>query len=109
MRIGEMGTKVTVQMTPEGLLIPRDALGDLAIGELEAVRTRDAIIVRPKRAFADERERVRHALRAAGLLCEPDWKTPLPVSPDERARLVRKLAQGCPLSESIIADREDRI
>jgi hypothetical protein len=104
-----MGTAVAIQMTPEGLLIPSDALGDLATGELEAVRVGSAIIVRPKRSSADERDQVRQVLRAAGLLYEPGWETPPPVPPEERARLARELGGGQPLSESIIADREDRI
>jgi hypothetical protein len=47
-------------------------------------------------------------LHAAGLLYKPDWETPAEVSAEERARLAQKLAQGQPLSEIIIAEREDR-
>jgi hypothetical protein len=41
-------------------------------------------------------------------LYKPDWETPPDVPPEERARLAKKLAQGQPLSEVIIAEREDR-
>ena len=100
---------ITVQMTTQGLLIPRTALGDWEREELEAVREKQAIIIRPKPTSGDPRAQVRQALRRAGMLYEPDWETPLPVSPEERARLAKKLAQGQPLSEIIIADREDRV
>jgi len=103
-----VGTPVSIQMTRKELLIPRDALGNLATKDVEAVRVGDAIIVRPKRASDDERDQVRHVLQAAGLLYEPAWETPPPVPPDERARLAEKLGQAGPLSEAIIADRGDR-
>jgi hypothetical protein len=104
-----MDTTVIVQMTEKGLLIPRDALGDLETRELEAVREEETIVIRPKSPPDDERAQLRQALRAAGLLYEPGWEAPTPVPPEERARLARKLAQGQPLSEMIIADREDRV
>ena len=104
-----MGKTVAIQMTQEGLLIPHDALGDLAAGELEAVRAGDEIVVRRKKASTDERDQVRRVLQAAGLLYEPAWETPPPVPPEERVRLAEKLARSHPLSECIIADREDRI
>jgi hypothetical protein len=99
---------ITVQITRQGLLIPRKDLGDLGAEELEAVREKGTIIIRPKAATANERTRVRQALRAAGMLYEPEWASPPPVSPQERTRLARKLGQSGPLSEAVIADREDR-
>jgi len=104
-----MGKAISIQMTQEGLLIPRDALGDLVTRELEAVRVGDEIVVRPKRASTEERNQVRRVLQAAGLLYEPAWETPPPVPAEERVRLAEKLARGHPLSECILADREDRI
>lgn len=104
-----MDTTIAVRMTAKGLLIPRSALGDWEKEELEAVREEQAIIIRPKPTSCDTRAQVRQVLRRAGMLYEPDWETPPPVSPEERARLARKLAQGQPLSELIIADREDRV
>lgn len=103
-----MGAPVAIQMTRKGLLIPRDALGDLVAGELEAMRAGGEIVIRPIRASADERDRVRQVLRAAGLLYEPAWKAPPPVPPDERARLAEKLGQAGALSKVIISGRGER-
>lgn len=66
-------------------------------------------MIHPKSTRADTRAQVRQVLRTAGLLYEPDWETPPPVSPEERARLAQKLGQGRPLSEIIIEEREDRV
>ena len=98
----------SVQVTERGILIPREALGELDKSELEAIREEGQIVIRPKLCPVDERVRVQQVLRAAGLLYEPDWEHPSPVSQEERARLARKLASGPPLSEAIIAGREDR-
>ena len=103
-----MATTLTVQMTPQGLLIPRAALGGWYTKELEAVWEEHKIVIRPRPTPADVRSQVQRVLRVAGMLYEPHWETPPPVSPEERARLAKKLAQGQPLSEIIIADREDR-
>jgi hypothetical protein len=103
-----MATTIAVQVTPQGLLIPRTALGDWYMKELEAVWEKREIVIRPRPTPADVRSQVRQALRVAGMLYEPHWETPPPVSPEERARLAKKLAQGQSLSEIIIAEREDR-
>ena len=103
-----MGTSIAVHRTPRGLLIPRAALGDWCAEELEAVWEKQAIVIRPKPAHAGTRNQVRQVLCEAGMLYEPHWETPPPVSPDERARLASELAQGQPLSEIIIEDRKDR-
>jgi hypothetical protein len=95
-------------MTPQGLLIPHTALGNLGTQELEAVREKETIVIRPKVAPAETRTQVRQVLREAGMLYEPEWEIPPPVSPEERSHLAQKLAQGQPLSEAIIAEREDR-
>ena len=47
-------------------------------------------------------------MKAAGLVEELQWAPPPAVSAEERARLATKLSQGEPLSEIIIADRENR-
>jgi len=104
-----MRTTIAMQMTSKGLLIPRDALGDWESRDLEAVREGQSIVIRPRSTRADTRAQVRQVLREAGLLYEPDWETPPPVSPAERARLAQKLARGRPLSEIIIEEREDRV
>ena len=103
-----MTTVIVTQVTPQGLLIPYAALRDWKVDELEAVRRKQTILIRPKRGATDTRARVRQALHAAGLLYKPDWETLAEVSAEERARLAQKLAQGQPLSEIIIAEREDR-
>jgi hypothetical protein len=105
-----MTRTITAQMTPQGLLIPRAALGDWGLGALEVIQEQHAIIIRPKPVAIDEtRDQVRQILEAANLLYQPSWEMPPPVSSEERAKLARKLAQGRPLSEVIIAEREDRI
>ena len=103
-----MERTIPVQVTERGILIPHEALGELDKGELEAIREEGQIVIRRKLQPVDERARTRQVLRAGGLLYEPDWELPSPVSAGERARLARKLASGPPLSEAIIADREDR-
>jgi len=104
-----MEETIPVEVTENGLLIPHEVLGELDKGELEAVRQEGQIVIRPKLDPVEERVRVGQVLRAAGLLYEPDWEQPSPVSEEERARLARKLASGSQLSEMIIADREDRV
>lgn len=103
-----MTTVIATQVTPQGLLIPRAELHGWNVNELEAVRRKQTILVRPKRAISEPRAKVRQALRATGLLYEPDWEIPPDVSPEDRTRLAQKLAQGQPLSEIIIAERDDR-
>jgi PHD/YefM family antitoxin component YafN of YafNO toxin-antitoxin module len=63
---------------------------------------------RSKPAPTGVRIEVRSILRAAGMLYEPGWEMPPAVSSQKRARLAQKLAQGRPLSEVIIEEREDR-
>ncbi len=87
------------------MLIPRAALGDWNTKELEALREKQGIVIRPKPTHADTRTQVRQILRAAGMLYKPDWEMPSPVSPQERARLAKKLAQSRTLSEIIVEDR----
>ena len=104
-----MTTTIEIQMTPQGLLIPRAALGDWCMEELEAVREEQGIVIRPKLTGVEARGQVRQILDMAGLLYQPSWETQSPVSVEERARLAKKLAQSQPLSEIIIAEREDNL
>jgi virulence-associated protein VagC len=104
-----MERTISVQVTDKGILIPDEALGELELVELEIVREEGQIVIRPKRQPVDERDQVEQALRSAGLLYEPDWEVPPPVSLKERAHLAQKLASEPPLSEVILADREDRV
>lgn len=101
-----MTATITIRMTPQGLLIPRAALANWGAKELEAVWEKHTIVIRPKPMPADQ---VRQILCTAGMLYEPNWEIPPPVSQEERAHLAKRLAQGQPLSEIIIADREDRV
>jgi len=100
-----MEKSIPVEATDRGLLIPREVLGELEGGELEAVMDEGRIIIRRKLDPADEKARVAQALRDAGLLYEPNWDPPSPVSEQARSRLAEKLASDPPLSEMIIADR----
>ena len=104
-----MEKSIRVQVTEEGILIPREALGELDEGELEAIRETGRIVIQLRPQSLDERNQVRQVLRDAGLLYEPSWSPPSPVSQSERARLAQKLGSGPPLSEEIIAEREDRV
>jgi hypothetical protein len=105
----QMEEVIPVKVTKRGILIPHEALGELDSAEIEVVREKGQIVIRPKPQLIDARARVAQVLRDAGLLYEPDWKQPPLVSPQERARLAQKLAADPPLSEMIIADREDRV
>ena len=104
-----MERTIPVTVTNRGILIPDEALDGLDRDELKAVREEDRIVIRPKPQPVDERARVAKVLRDAGLLVEPDRQQPPPVSEPERAHLARKLASSPPLSEVIIAEREDRV
>jgi hypothetical protein len=104
-----MATTIPVQITQQGLLIPRAVIQEWVEQGIQAVKDEQSIIIRPKPAHTDARRRVRQVLRAADMLYEPHWETPSPVSVEERADLARRLAQGRPLSEIIIEDRQDRV
>ncbi len=104
-----MNTTITLQITPQGVLIPRENLGDLDIRELEAFRENEAIIIRPKSVHSGVHGQIRQMLRESGVLYEPDWGIPPPVSPEDREQLAKKAASSQPLSEIIITDRQDRV
>jgi hypothetical protein len=104
-----MRATITIQKTPQGLLIPRSALGNWKDKDLEAVWKKQGIIIRPKSTASDSQTQVRQVLRKAKMLYEPNWETPPPVTQEERARLAKKLSRGGPLSDVIIVDREDRV
>lgn len=98
---------IAAQLEPRGLLIPRAALRDWDFQELEVVRDPEQLVIRPKPDAFSSRNQVRSVLREAGMLYEPDWETPPPVSVEERASLASKLGQGQPLSEIILAERDE--
>ena len=100
-----MDTTLAVQMTPQGLLIPRAAFQDW--DEVEVVREKRRIVIQPKALTpAQERGLVIQALRKDGLLIEMAGE-PLspPVTPEERAELAKKLSVGRPLSVIVIEAR----
>jgi hypothetical protein len=103
----QMGEMIPVQITERGILIPHEALGDLEGATIGVVREKGQIVIRSKPQRVDERARVTRVLREAGLLYEPDWEQPPPVSPQERERQAQKLAPVPSLSRTVIADRED--
>jgi hypothetical protein len=108
-RSREMVTKIAVQITPQGVLIPHAAVQEWIEQGLEIVKDEQRIIIQPRSAPRTERERVLRILEESGLLVKPRWEpvTP-PVSPEERAELAKKLSAGRPLSEIIIEEREER-
>jgi hypothetical protein len=104
-----MSTEIAVQMTSQGLLVPRAALGDWDTTEWEAVREKQAIVIRPKLTRSGTRAQVRQVLREAGMLYEPDWEpTSPPISDAELAELAQKFSIGQPLSEIIIEERDEK-
>ena len=100
-----MATTLAIQMTGQGLLLPRTLLRDW--GEIEVVQEKWQIVIRPKNStLAREHQAVIQALRQDGLLAEAPAGSPIPpVSAEERAHLAQKLSQGRPLSEVVIEER----
>jgi hypothetical protein len=105
-----MSTTIATQVVPQGLLVPRAALGEWLERGVEAVREKERIIIRPRPAEPDEREEVIRILEEAGLLLPPESLpvSHITISAQRRAELGRKFSVGRPLSEIIIEDREDR-
>ena len=100
-----MATTLTVQMTRQGLLLPRALFQNW--GEVEVVQERRQIVIRPKTpTLSQERQAVIQALRQDGLLTEiPAEPAVHLVSAGERAELAKKLSPGRPLSEIVIEER----
>jgi hypothetical protein len=107
---GEMSTVIVTQVVPQGLLVPRSALGEWLERGVDVVREKERIIIRPRPAKLDEREEAIRILEEAGLLLPPETlpASHLPISDEKRAELSRKFSTGRPLSELIIEDRVDR-
>ena len=101
---------VAVKVTPQGVLVPRPlitAWGD--IQEVEIEQRPHAIIIKPKANRVSQlHAQIVSEMKAVGLIEDLPWAQPPVVSPEERARLAKKLSHGKPLSEIIIEDREDR-
>ena len=105
-----MATVVDVKVTSQGVLVPRPLIASWGdVEEVEIEQHADAIIIKPKAQHPDRlRAQIVSEMKAAGLIEELPWTQPPAVSPEERARLAKKLSRGKPLSEIIIEDREDR-
>lgn len=43
-----MGTTIATQVVPQGLLVPRSALGEWLEGGVEAIKEKERIVIRPK-------------------------------------------------------------
>ena len=101
---------ITARMTSQELLIPRTAIREWLGQEIEIIKDREHIIIRPRTTPRTERERVLQVLEAAGLLLPPEPLPPShsPVSPEEQVELARKFSVGQSLSEIVLQDRADR-
>ncbi|MBN1887036.1 MAG: hypothetical protein JW850_03565 [Thermoflexales bacterium] len=104
-----MDTTIAIPVTSQGVLVPRSLMvGWGSVEEVEAERHSGVVIIRPKVACADPaRAQIISKMKAAGLIEELPWSRPPYVSPEERARLAKKLSDGKPLSEMIIEERRD--
>jgi hypothetical protein len=105
-----MTTDISVQITPQGLLIPLAAIHEwLEEGDLEVIKEDQRIIIQPKSTSPlTEREQVLQILEKAGLILPPERLPPghKPVSPEEQMELAHKFSVGRPLSELIMEERE---
>ncbi len=103
-----MTSTLSLTVTEDGLRLPRRLFRQT--GEVEVIEQADYILIKPKAGdWPEVRERAVAALREAGLVVTLDWPQPPVVTPAERAELAQKLGVGQPLSEHIIADRDDRV
>lgn len=105
-----MTTAVAVTVTPQGVLVPRSLIaiwGD--VEEVEIKQHPNAIVIKPKAARASQlRAQIVGEMKVVGLIEDLPWAQPPVVSPEERARLAKRLSRGKPLFEIIIEDREGR-
>ena len=105
-----MATTIAVQMTPEGLLVPRAAVAGWT--EIEVIKREQQIVIRPKKLSAQQEwEIIVQALRQARLtspLADALSQQAAPISPVRRAELAQAMAVGRPLSEIVIEERAER-
>jgi hypothetical protein len=107
-REGQMTTTITTQMVPQGLLVPRSALGEWLERGVDVVKEKEQIVIRPRPVMLDEREEAIRILEEAGLLVKPDWEPAVPpVSDAELEELARKFSVGQPLSQAIMEERAE--
>jgi hypothetical protein len=102
-----MASSIAIEITAQGVLIPRATIQNW--GEIEVVQEDYRIIIQPKSlTSAQERELILQALREDGLLTtitDTESLSP-PATPAERARLAKKLSKGRPLSEFVLEERQ---
>ena len=101
-----MTTQITPQLTPDGLLIPREAIQEWIEEGIEVIKGNSQIIIQPQAVDSTDSEKAKQVLRDAGLLVKFEFG-PLdpPISLEERERLAEKLSHGRPLSELVIEER----
>ena len=104
-----MGTVITTQMAPQGLLVPRSALGEWLERGVDVVKEKERIVIRPRPVMLDEREEAIRILEEAGLLLPPEPlpASHVPISDEKRAELSRKFSIGRPLSQIIMEERAE--
>ncbi|MBN1878281.1 MAG: hypothetical protein JXA33_28940 [Anaerolineae bacterium] len=103
-----MPTVITPKITPQGVLIPREAVQEWLEEGVEVVKHERQIVIQPQSVSTiHERALAVQALREDGLLVDSD-RVPLFPQPsmEERAALARKLAVGRPLSELVMEERK---
>ena len=104
-----MGTVIVTQIVPQGLLVPRSALGEWLERGVDVVKEKERIVIRPRPVIPDEREEAIRILEEAGLLLPPEPlpASYVPISAEKRAELSRKFSVGWPLSQIIMEERAE--
>ena len=103
-----MGTVIVTQMVPQGLLVPRSALGEWLERGVDVVKEKERIVIRPRPVMLDEREEAIRILEEAGLLVNRTGAgCARPISDAKLAELSRKFSVGRPLSQIIMEERAE--
>lgn len=102
-------TLSTARVTQRGVLVPRTLIKNWKNNqEVEIEQRADAVIIRPKSDQATQlNAQIIAKMKAAGLIEDPSWSRPQPVSAEERTLLAEKLSHGKPLSQIIMENREE--
>jgi hypothetical protein len=106
-----MDTRIAVQITPQGLLIPHAVIREWLERGIEVTKDQERIIIQPRPEPSNDRERILQILEASGLLLpsEPLPASHRPLSAEGQAELAHKFSVGRPLSEIVIEERADRV
>jgi hypothetical protein len=101
--------EITPEITPQGVLIPREAVQEWLEEGIEIIKNRGRIVIQPQIETHSERERVLEVLKTSGTLVKLKSKPiPYPVTSVELEELREKFSVGQPLSEIVIKEREER-